>query len=74
MRAHWKSALRVEPRLQKTEEIETAVEAAGLDVMDYDNRWGRYRIRLQKGDVTKHADVLRRLLEMSYKESGGGEA
>jgi predicted transport protein len=69
-----KSALRVEPRLQKTEEIETAVEAAGLDVMDYDNRWGRYRIRLQKGDVTKHADVLRRLLEMSYKESGGGDA
>ena len=69
-----KSAFRFEPRLQKTEEIETAVEAAGLDVMDYDNRWGRYRIRLQKGDVTKHADVLRRLLEMSYKESGGGEA
>jgi hypothetical protein len=41
---------------------------------DYDNRWGRYRIRLQKGDVAKHADVLRRLLEMSYKESGGGDA
>lgn len=69
-----KSAFRFEPRLQKTEEIATAVEAAGLDVMDYDNRWGRYRIRLQKGDVTKHAAVLRRLLEMSYKESGGGDA
>jgi hypothetical protein len=69
-----KNAIRVEPRLQKTEEVETAVEAAGLDMMDYDNKWGRYRIRLQKGDVKKHADVLRQLLEMSYKESGGGEA
>ncbi len=69
-----KNAIRVEPRLQKTEATEAAVEAAGLDVMDYDNKWGRYRIRLQKGDVKKHADVLRQLLEASYKESGGAEA
>ena len=69
-----KNAIRVEPRLQKTEATETAVEAAGLDVMDYDNKWGRYRIRLQRGDVKKHADVLRQLLEASYEESGGGEA
>ncbi len=54
-----KTAIRVEPRLQKTEATEAAVEAAGLDVMDYDNKWGRYRIRLQKADVKKHADVLR---------------
>lgn len=69
-----KNAIRVEPRLQKTEATETAVEAAGLDVMDYDNKWGRYRIRLQKGDVKKNVDVLRQLLEASYRESGGGEA
>lgn len=69
-----KNAIRVEPRLQKTEEVETAVEAAGLDMMGYDNRWGRYRIRLQKGDVKRHADVLRKLLETSYKESGGGDS
>jgi hypothetical protein len=69
-----KNAIRVEPRLQKTEATEAAVEAAGLDVMDYDNKWGRYRIRLQTADVKKHADVLRQLLEASYKESGGGDA
>jgi len=68
-----KNAIRVEPRLQKTEATEAAVEAAGLDVMDYDNKWGRYRIRLQKGEVKKHAEVLRKLLEASYKESGGGD-
>lgn len=69
-----KNVIRLEPRLQKTEATETAVEAAGLDMMDYDNRWGRYRIRLQRGGVKKHAEVLRQLLEASYKESGGGEA
>jgi hypothetical protein len=30
-------------------------------------------MRLQKGDVTKHSDVLRRLLEQSYREFGGGD-
>ena len=69
-----KNAIRVEPRLQKTEEVETAVEAAGLDMLDYDKKWRRLRIRLQKGDVQKHAAVLRQLLEASYKESGGGNA
>jgi hypothetical protein len=44
-----KAAIRVEPRLAKTEATESVVEAAGLDVMDYDTRWERYRIRLQKG-------------------------
>jgi hypothetical protein len=68
-----KNAIRVEPRLQKTDTTEAAVESAGLDVMDYDKQWGRYRIRLQKGDVKKHAEVLRKLLEGSYKELGGGE-
>jgi hypothetical protein len=68
-----KNAIRIEPRLQKTETVEEAVEAAGLDMLDYDKRYSCYRIRLQKGDVKKHADVLRRLLEQSYREFGGGD-
>ncbi|HLG13809.1 MAG TPA: hypothetical protein VJH03_04675 [Blastocatellia bacterium] len=67
-----RAAIRVEPRLEKTEATESLV--AGLDVMDYDSRWGRYRIRLQKGEVKKHAEILRQLLEASYKESERGDA
>jgi hypothetical protein len=69
-----KNAIRFEPRLRKTDDIDQALETAGLDVMDYDNRWTRYKIRLQKGDLTKHAEILRRLLETSYREFGGGES
>ena len=69
-----KNAIRVEPRLQKTETTEAAIEGAGLDVMDYDNKWGRYRIRLQKGDVKRHHEVLRQVLEASYRESASAEA
>ncbi len=69
-----KNAIRIEPRLRKSDEsdeIDELLETAGLDVMDYDKRWARYKIRLAKGDVAKHADVLRRLLETSYREFGG---
>jgi len=68
-----KNAIRIEPRLQKTEAIEQRVEAAGLDAMDYDNQWGRYRVRLGKGDVKKHADVLRELFEAAYRDSGAAK-
>jgi predicted transport protein len=67
-----KNSIRVEPRLKKNEEIEQKIEAAGVDVMDYDNRWNRYRIRLGKGDVKKHADILRDLFSAAHREFGGG--
>lgn len=69
-----KTGVRMEPRITKTAEIDAALESAELDILDYDKRWGRYKIRLQKSDLTKHADVLRRLLETSYREFGGGES
>jgi hypothetical protein len=68
-----KSFVRIEPRLRKTDEVDEAVEAADLDVLDYEKRWGRYRIRVQKDDLRKHAEIIRRLLETSYREFGGGE-
>lgn len=67
-----KNFIRVEPRLRKNDEIEQKIEAAGLDVMDYDNRWTRYRIRLGKSDVKKHAEILRDLFSAAHKEFGGG--
>lgn len=66
-----KTSIRVEPRLKKRDEIEQKIEDAGLDVLDYDNRWSRYRIRLGKGDVKKHAELLQELFSAAHAESGG---
>jgi hypothetical protein len=66
-----KTSIRVEPRLKKRDEIEQKIEAAGLDVLDYDNRWNRYRIRLGKGDVKKHAELLQELFSAAHSEAGG---
>jgi predicted transport protein len=65
-----KNSLRLEPRLKRTDEIEEKLEAAGLDVMDYDKRGGRYRIRLSKGDIKKHSEFLTNLLRSAYGDSG----
>lgn len=69
-----KDQIRIQPRMTKSTELEEAAEIAGVDVMDYRARYARYRLRLQKGEVQKQADVLRKFLEASYREFGGGDA
>ena len=61
-----KDWVRLEPRLKRTDETQARLEFAHLDVMDYDERWGRYRIRLSPGDIAKHADLLTALLKEAY--------
>lgn len=58
-----KNSLRLEPRLKREDGMEEKLEAAGLDVMGYDKQWGRYRIRLAKGDVKKHSEFLTNLIQ-----------
>jgi hypothetical protein len=70
-----KKDLRIEARVDKDTAIEQKLETAGLDLMDYDERSGRYRVRLAKGDVKKHAEVLTELLAAAHsKATGGGGA
>lgn len=42
------------------------MDGSGLDVMDYDIRWERYRIRLAKGDTTKHKEFLASLMTKAF--------
>ena len=65
-----KDWVRFEPRLDRSEEVQSKLEAAGIDVMEYDSRWGRYRIRLEKADVKKHEPLLRELMKMAHGDVG----
>ena len=67
-----KSALRLEVRLPPSSETEAMLETAGLDVMDYDKRWGRYRLRLNKGEVAKFTEVLSALSQQAFTGTGKG--
>jgi len=61
-----KSGLNMELRLKQSDEIEKKLEEAGLDLMNYDKKWGRYRIKLSKQDVNKHKELIISLLKMAY--------
>ena len=62
-----KSVLRLEARLPRSDELDQQLENAGLDVMEYDKRWGQYRIRLTKEDFQKHKKLLSELVGQAYK-------
>lgn len=61
-----KSFLRIEPRLAKSDETQEQLENAGIDVMDYDDRWGRYRIRVMPGDLKKQTEVITAILTQAF--------
>ncbi|GMV33772.1 MAG: hypothetical protein AMXMBFR60_16010 [Chloroflexota bacterium] len=64
-----KTILRLEVRLPRSDEVETKLAGIGLDVMDYDQRWGRYRIRLSKEDIKKHSAFLAEFLSTAYNNT-----
>jgi predicted transport protein len=62
-----KDWLRLEVRLDRSDETQAQLDASGLDVMDYDSRWGKYRIRLAQGDTTKHKEFLAELMTRAFR-------
>jgi hypothetical protein len=64
-----KGFLRFEPRLKSTAETQEFLASAEFNVMDYDSRWGRYRIRLQPGDVEKSKTILAEVIDRAFAES-----
>lgn len=60
-----KSSLNLSIKLKQSDDIENQIDASGLDAMDYDKRWGSYRLRLSASDMKKHADVLKQLMQLA---------
>lgn len=62
-----KSALRLEIRLPQTEETEEIIANAELDFLDYDKRWGSYRLKLAENDILEKSETLNSLLKQAYE-------
>lgn len=65
-----KDWVRFEPRIDWSEELDNYLDDAGIDLMEYDSRWRRYRIRVSKQDLKKHETILRELLSRAYEAAG----
>jgi predicted transport protein len=56
-----KNQLNFELKLPQSDQIDEKVEATGLETLEYNKRWGQYRLRLTKEDIKNKADVLKEL-------------
>ena len=61
-----KDWVRAEVRLPQSDDVQKRLDSSGLDIMDYDATWGRYRIRLAAGDVKRHRDFLAGLFAQAH--------
>lgn len=63
-----KSALNVDIRLPRTDEQDKALADSNLDILEYDKRWGAYRIKLTEKDIKDQKDLIAQLLQMAFDE------
>ena len=62
-----KNLLKLELALPETADLDTKIENAGFETMDYDRHWRHYRIRLSKQDLSGKADALRELMKLAFE-------
>ena len=53
-----KDFLIAEFRIPRGDDVMTLIEDSGIDSLPYDERWGRYRLRLGEAEVQKHRELL----------------
>ena len=61
-----RNAARLEVSLPKTDETDRAIEEADIDFLDYDSRWGNYRLKLTPDNIESKSEVLKKLLHEAY--------
>ena len=62
-----KNQLNFELKLPQSDELDAKIEAAGLDTLEYNKRWGLYRLRLTKDDIQSKTVLLKELARTAYE-------
>lgn len=57
-----KDNLVAEFRVTKTDALSEKIDNSGLDTLDYDKKWGRYRFRITHEEIAVHRDLLVELI------------
>ena len=53
--------------LPQTAELDNKVDEAGLDTLEYDKKWRRYRLRLTEEVITSKSETLAELSRLAYE-------
>ncbi len=65
-----KKHLIVEFKIPRSDELTQRLEDEGMDTLDYQARWGQYRMRIEHADIAQHRELLRELVRMAHEASG----
>jgi hypothetical protein len=68
-----KEHLIVEFRIARNDETTALIDDSGIDRLEYDKRWGRYRIRATPPDITQHRDLLIELIRRASRTPAAPE-
>jgi len=60
----------VEFKIPRSDELTQRLEDAGIEVLVYSTRWGRYRMQVTEGDVAQSRDLLRELVVQARDNYG----
>lgn len=62
-----RAALRLAIKIPQTDELDERLDETDLNVLDYESRWGQYRLKLQREDIDKHRELLKELLQQAFE-------
>lgn len=62
-----KNWINFEFKLPRSGETDAKLEQAGIETLEYANRWGSYRISLREPDIAKNRVLLKELMEAAYQ-------
>jgi hypothetical protein len=63
-----KNRINIDLKIPQSAEVDSRIEVAGLEALEYSKRWNQYRLALSKDDLTKKSDVLRELFRLAYEQ------
>lgn len=66
-----KKQLVFEIKLPQSDDIDTKIDNADLDRLEYNKHWGTYRLRLTQAQIKGKAEVLKELSKLAYDLKAG---
>jgi predicted transport protein len=62
-----KKHIGLEIKLPRSDEIDNKLQTAGVETLEYNNRWGQYRLALSREDIDRNRDLLKELIGIAYQ-------
>lgn len=60
--------VKIEIKLPKQNDYDEKIESTGIEILEYDTRYGQYRLSVDRKDLPKSRDILKELISKAYFE------